>query len=73
MRDQERVKTYQREEVETLFMAFKIAETTHVYNAVVNSCKNAGFKMVEGPTADLFNVQWTGYVGPNDIKDLNKY
>ena len=54
-------------------MAFKIAETTHVYNAVVNSCKNAGFKMAEGPTADLFNVQWTGYVGPNDIKDLNKY
>ena len=38
-----RVKTYHKEEVEYLFMSFRISDTTHIYNAVVNSFKNAGF------------------------------
>jgi hypothetical protein len=42
-----RVRTYSREDVEYLFMSFKIWDTTHIYNAVVNTCKNAGFVMVE--------------------------
>lgn len=54
-------------------MAFKILDNTHIYNAVVNSCKHAGFTMIEGQTNDMFNLQWTGYVLPPDIKDLNKY
>ena len=54
-------------------MSFRIAETTHIYNAVVNSCKNAGFSVAEGPTSSLFNVQWTGYIQSGDISDLNKY
>jgi hypothetical protein len=29
-------------------MAFKILDNTHIYNAVVNSCKTAGFAMIEG-------------------------
>jgi hypothetical protein len=54
-------------------MSFKIADNTHIYNAVVNSCKNAGFTMIEGLENDMFNLQWTGYILPPDIKDLNKY
>jgi tubulin polyglutamylase TTLL4 len=67
----DRIRKYKREEVETLFMAFKIADNTHIYNAVVNSCKCAGWTMLEN--SDLFNLQWTGYVMPIDIKDLNRY
>ena len=55
-RQSDRVLAYPIEDIETLFMSFRIAETTHIYNAVVNSCKNAGFKVAEGPTAAFFNV-----------------
>lgn len=68
----DRVRKYNREDIEYLFMAFKIADTTHIYNAVVNTCKNAGFNMVEGNN-QYFNLQWTGYITSNDIKGLNKY
>ena len=68
----DRIRKYNREEIEYLFMSFKISDTTHVYNAVVNTCKNAGFNMVEGNN-QYFNVQWTGYITSNDIKNLNKY
>lgn len=71
-RTADRVRKYNRDEIEYLFMAFKIADTTHIYNAVVNTCKNAGFNMVEGNNA-YFNMQWTGYITSNDIKSLNKY
>lgn len=56
-------------------MAFKIADNTHIYNALVNSCKTAGWNLVEagGQNGSMFNLQWTGYVMPPDIKDLNKY
>jgi len=50
-----RVRTYNREDVEYLFMSFKIWDTTHIYNAVVNSCKHAGFTMVEQPNI-YFNL-----------------
>jgi hypothetical protein len=69
----DRIRKYKREEVENLFMAFKILDNTHIYNAVVNSCKVAGFTLIEGATNDMFNLQWTGSVMPPDIKDLNKY
>lgn len=68
----DRIRQYSREEVEHLFMSFRISDSTHIYNAVVNSCKAAGFNMLESNT-NLFNVQWTGYIGANDIKNLNKY
>lgn len=56
-----------------MFMAFKVADNTHIYNAVVNSCKQAGFTLLEHPTTDMFNLIWTGYIMPPDIKDLNKF
>ena len=54
-------------------MAFKIADNTHIYNAVVNSCKNAGFNMIDNQNNEMINLLWTGYIMPPDIKDLNKF
>ena len=54
-RNSDRVRRYSRDEIEYLFMSFKISDTTHIYNAVVNTCKNAGFNMVEGANT-YFNV-----------------
>lgn len=39
----DRVRKYNRDDIDYLFMSFKIADSTHIYNAVVNSCKNSGF------------------------------
>jgi len=69
----DRIRMYTREEVEHLFMSFRISDSAHIYNAVVNSCKAAGFTMLESNNTHLFNLQWTGYIGANDIKHLNKY
>lgn len=71
-RTSNRVRTYNHEDVEYLFMSFKISDTTHIYNAVVNTCKNAGFTMVEQPNI-YFNLQWTGYITAKNIAHLNKY
>ena len=54
-------------------MSFRISDSTHIYNAVVNSCKAAGLTMIESNKTQLFNVYWTGYITANDIKQLNKY
>jgi len=43
----DRIRKYMRDQVETLFLSFKIADSTHIYNALVNSCKNAGLVMVD--------------------------
>jgi hypothetical protein len=42
-RDSERIRTYHKNEIEYLFMAFRINDSTHIYNAVVNTFKNGGF------------------------------
>ena len=68
----DRIRTYNRDEIEFLIMSFRISESTHIYNAVVTSCKNAGLIMLEKPSS-LFNLQWTGYITSADIKHLNKY
>jgi hypothetical protein len=70
-RESDRVREYSRLDVEYLFLAFRINDSTHIYNAVVNSFKNAGFQMIEN--SNYWNVLWTGYTKPEDIKDLNKY
>ena len=43
LRESDRVRTYHKNEIEYLFMAFRINDSTHIYNAVVNTFKNAGF------------------------------
>ena len=42
-----------------MVLGFKIHETTHVYNSVVNTLKTAGFRIV-GPNSSKWNVMWTG-------------
>ena len=54
-------------------MSFKIADTTHIYNALINSCKGAGFALIDDVNSDMFNLTWTSYVLPPDIKELNQY
>ena len=44
----DRIRKYKREEVENLYMSFKILDNTHIYNAVVNTCKYAGLILIEG-------------------------
>ena len=67
----ERIIKYSSEKVEDYFMSFKIADTTHIYNALVNSCKGAGFALIDDVNSDMFNLTWTSYVLPPDIKELN--
>lgn len=71
-RHSKRLKTLKRTENETIFMSFKITDNTHIYNAVVNSCKCAGFTMLEY-NSQVFNLQWTGYTSTENILCLNKY
>jgi len=52
-------------------MSFLVSERTHIYNAVVNTMKTAGFELLE--TGDEHNLIWTGYTTIQDILRLNKY
>lgn len=70
-RTSDRLRQYKKDEVEYLFMAFKINDNTHIYNAVVNSFKNAGFNMVENNM--YWNVLWSGKIGYEDLLPFNKY
>ena len=60
------------DEVEHLFLSYKIADNTHIYNALVNTANHAGFKLVESNN-QMFNLTWTGYITTPDIKNMNKY
>jgi len=40
-------------------LGFRMTESTHIYNAVVNSLKNAGFKIIS-PNSSKWNLTWTG-------------
>ena len=42
-READRIRSYPIEDVEHLFMSFRINDSTHIYNAVVNAFKNSGF------------------------------
>ena len=52
-------------------MSFRINDSTHIYTAVVNAFKNAGFQMIERNSN--WNVLWSGYVKYEDLRDMNKY
>ena len=66
-----RIRKYNRDDLEYLSLAFKISDTTHIYNAVVNTLKTGGFQMIEN--TNLFNLLWTGYTKPENIRELNHY
>ena len=48
---------YFKENNQTL--GFKVTETTHIYNSVVNTFKSAGVRIV-APLSSKWNVMWTG-------------
>ena len=49
---------------------FKITESTHIYNCVVNSLKMAGFSASVG---QKWNILWTGMIRPNRVKHVNEF
>ena len=51
-------------------LGFKMTESTHIYNAVVNTLKNAGFRIV-GPNSLKWNVMWTGVNKSEYLKEAN--
>ena len=53
-------------------LGFKISETTHIYNSVVNSLKTGGCRIV-GPNSSKWNVMWTGQTKPEHLKEATKY
>lgn len=53
-------------------LGFKIHESTHVYNSVVNSLKAGGCRIV-GPGSSKWNVMWTGIVKTDYLKEASKY
>ena len=52
------------------FLGFKINESTHTYNCVVNSFKTSGFRLVSGAA---WNVLWTGLIKSSKLKNINQY
>lgn len=53
-------------------LGFKMTETTHIYNSVVNSLKTAGCRIV-GPASAKWNVMWTGVTRPEILKDMTRF
>ena len=49
--------------------SFKISETTNIYNAIVNSCKNAGLHLVD---EDVMLAKKRVNEGKLDIKEFNQ-
>lgn len=70
-KDYSRIIQYTQEQLKPyLTLGFKVSETTHIYNCVVNSLKMAGFKHVQNSN---WNVCWTGLFKQGRIKNLNSY
>jgi len=44
-------------------MGFKVHDSTHIYNSVVNTMKAAGIRIVP-PNSSKWNVLWTGLCKP---------
>lgn len=42
-------------------LGFKVTDTTHIYNSVVNSFKIAGVRIVS-PFSQKWNCMWTGII-----------
>ncbi len=51
-------------------LSFRVNDSTHVYNSMVNAMKNAGFSMT---STSNWNLLWTGVPGPNTLKGAGQY
>ena len=52
-------------------LTFKINNSTHTYNCVVNAFKIAGFRVVQ--EGGQWNCLWTGLIRPSRLKTMNPY
>ena len=53
-------------------LGFKVTETTHIYNSVVNSMKVAGVRIVS-PSTSKWNIMWTGVNRTDYLKEASKF
>ena len=53
-------------------LGFKVTESTHIYNSVVNSLKTSGCRIVS-PNSSKWNVMWTGATKPDYLKEATRY
>lgn len=51
-------------------LSFKVTESTHIYNSMVNAMKRAGFSMTSG---SAWNILWTGLPRPDTIKSAGQF
>ena len=69
-RDPTRTFELTAEDMRGMSLSFRVNESTHVYNSVVNSLKRAGFKMMYSSN---WNLLWTGWVKPETVKEATKF
>lgn len=62
---------YAQEDLGRCKLVLKISETTHIYNSLVNSCKNAGFYLTD--VGKEWNLLWTGGGKSECLKYMNEY
>jgi len=53
-------------------LGFKVTDTTHIYNSVVNSFKIAGVRIVS-PFSQKWNCMWTGIIKNEYMQQASKY
>ena len=53
-------------------LGFKVTDTTHIYNSVVNVFKVAGVRIVS-PLTTKWNCMWTGVTKNEYLKEATKY
>ena len=53
-------------------LGFKVTDTTHIYNSVVNTFKVNGVRIVS-PLTSKWNCMWTGVTKNEYLKEASKY
>lgn len=71
--DYERVFYKHHSELGPMTMKFKIAESTNIYNAVVNTCKAAGMKLVNQNYMLYKKKKQQGYYSSDEDSDSDDY
>jgi hypothetical protein len=53
-------------------LGFKVHDSTHIYNSVVNAMKAAGVRIMP-PNSRKWNIIWVGVCKPDLLKEATKY
>lgn len=62
---------YDQKDMKKCKLVLKISESTHIYNSVVNSCKNAGFYLTD--VGKDWNLLWTSSSKTEVLRTMNKF